>query len=80
MNTKLFVFLNILYFAFDFICIPQINPNGVIFGFIPFQMFLYAIMGIVASVLWGVYFTQFFNKQERYDDDGNVVVKGGKGE
>lgn len=80
MSTKLFVFLNILYFAFDFICIPLINPTGVIFGFIPFQMFLYAIMGIIASVLWGVYFTQFFNKQKRYDDDGNVVIQGGKGE
>lgn len=78
MNTKLFVCLNVLYFIFDYVCIPLINPDGVIFGFIPFQMFLYAIMGVVSAVLWGAYFTQFFNKQERYDEDGNIVVKGGK--
>ena len=77
MSTKLFVVLNVVYFIFDYVCIPQINPGGVLFGFIPFQMFLYAIMGVVAAVLWGVYFTQFFNKQKRYDEEGNIVKGGG---
>lgn len=77
MSTKLFVVLNIVYFIFDYVCIPQINPDGVVCGFIPFQMFLYAIMGVVSAVLWGIYFAGFFNKQSRYDDDGNVINKGG---
>lgn len=73
MNKKLFIVLNIIYFVFDYLCIPYINPNGVVFGFIPFQMFLYAIMGVVASVLWGSYFLRFFDGQTRYDDDGENV-------
>ena len=78
-NTKLFIFLNVLYFVFDYVCIPLINPDGVVFGFIPFQMFLYAIMGIASALLWGIYFTSFFAKQERYDEDGNIVKKAGGG-
>lgn len=80
MSTKLFIVLNIIYFVFDYVCIPLINPNGVVFGFIPFQMFLYAIMGIASAILWGVYFTQFFKKQTRYDDEGEIVRgKGAEG-
>lgn len=77
MSKKLFIVLNIIYFAFDYLCIPYINPDGVIFGFIPFQLFLYGIMGVVASVLWGCYFLKFFEGQNRYDDNGEIV-KGGK--
>lgn len=77
MNTKLFVILNVLYFIFDYVCIPLINPDGVVFGFIPFQMFLYAIMGIASALLWGIYFTRFFDTQERYDENGDIVKKVG---
>lgn len=73
MSKKLFIVLNIIYFVFDYFCIPYINPNGVIFGFIPFQLFLYAIMGVVASVLWGSYFLKFFGSQNRYDDNGDII-------
>lgn len=75
MNTKLFILLNILYFVFDYVCIPLINPDGVVLGFIPFQMFLYAIMGIASALLWGFYFTRFFEKQGRYDENGDIIVK-----
>ena len=78
MSKKVFIVLNIIYFVFDYICIPYINPNGVVFGFIPFQMALYGGMGIVSSVLWGTYFWKFFDSQSRYDDEGNIVTgKGG---
>ena len=76
MSTKLFVILNVLYFIFDYVCIPLLNPEGVVFGWIPFQMALYALMGIVSALLWGVYFWKFFDKQSRYDDEGNMI-KGG---
>lgn len=79
MNKTVFILLNIVYFLFDYVCIPLINPDGVIFGFIPFQMFLYAVMGIASALLWGFYFHGFFEKQSRYDEDGNVIKKGGKG-
>lgn len=78
MSTGVFIALNVIYFIFDYVCIPLINPNGVVFGWIPFQMFLYAIMGIASALLWGIYFWKFFDNQSRYDDDGNII-KGGKG-
>jgi hypothetical protein len=66
MGKKLFL-LNIVYFIFDYFCIPYINPNGVVFGFVPFQMFLYWGMGFIGSALWGTYFFGSLNKQQRYD-------------
>ena len=78
MSKVIFIILNIAYFIFDYACIPLIYPEGVIFGFIPFQMFLYAIMGVGSALLWGIYFYFFFNNQSRYDDDGNIVKRGGK--
>ena len=78
MSKVIFIILNIAYFIFDYACIPLIYPEGVIFGFIPFQMFLYAIMGVGSALLWGIYFYLFFNNQSRYDDDGNIVKRGGK--
>ena len=78
MSKVVFIVLNIIYFIFDYVCIPLILPEGVVGGFIPFQMFLYAIMGIGSALLWGIYFYFFFNKQTRYDEDGNAIKKGGK--
>lgn len=78
MSKTLFIILNVIYFVFDYVCIPLIWPEGVILGFIPFQMFLYAIMGVGSALLWGIYFYFFFEKQSRYDEDGNVIAKGGK--
>ena len=78
MSKTLFIILNIIYFVFDYACIPLIWPEGVLFGFIPFQSFLYFIMGVFSALLWGIYFWHYFNKQTRYDDDGNVIKKGGK--
>lgn len=78
MNKTVFIILNIAYFIFDYICIPYINPNGVLFGFIPFQMALYGGMGIVSGILWGTYFWKFFAGQSRYDENGDIVTsKGG---
>ena len=78
MSKTLFIILNIIYFIFDYACIPLIWPEGVLFGFIPFQVFLYGIMGVLSALLWGIYFWHYFNKQTRYDDEGNVIKKGGK--
>lgn len=78
MSKTVFIVLNVIYFVFDYACIPLIWPEGVLFGFIPFQMFLYFIMGVASALLWGIYFWQYFNKQNRYDDEGNVIAKGGK--
>ena len=75
MNKNVFIFLNIVYFVFDYVCIPILYPEGVIFGFIPFQMFLYISMGVVSSLLWGFYYVTFLNTQHRYDDEGNIVRK-----
>lgn len=77
MSKTLFFILNVVYFVFDYVCIPLINPEGVVFGWLPFQMFLYVVMGIPAALLWGFYFTQELKHQDRYDDDGNIVKKGG---
>lgn len=77
MSKTVFILLNAVYFVFDYVCIPMINPEGVLFGWLPFQMFLYVAMGIPAALLWGFYFTQQLKNQDRYDDDGNIV-KGGK--
>lgn len=76
MSKTVFIVLNVIYFVFDYACIPLIWPEGVLFGFIPFQMFLYFIMGVASALLWGIYFWSYFNKQTRYDEDGNVIKKG----
>lgn len=61
-SKKLFIFLNIIFFAFAYIGITFI-PNPLIMG-IPLQLLAYFLLAPLASLMWGLYFIPFFNKQK----------------
>ena len=70
MNKNLFIIFNIVFYVFSYFIVPYL-PNFLVFGFMPFQLFCYLLGGPIVSIVWGVYFTKFFNSQ-------NVYSKGNK--
>lgn len=58
----IFILFNIIYFSFNWFFIPYM-PNGLVFGWMPFQMFLLFATPLVAALVWGLYYNAFFKKQ-----------------
>lgn len=63
MNKTLFIILNIVFFAFNFIVIP-ILPNPILFGWMSLHYFLFFATAPVGSILWGAYYIKFFKTQK----------------
>jgi len=61
-NKWVFVFLNVLFFLFDYIIITMI-PNPLVMG-IPLQLLCYILAAPVAALLWASYFIPFFRTQK----------------
>ena len=61
-SRGLFIFLNIIYFLFNYIFITMI-PNPIVAG-LPLQLWCYILCPVVAAALWASYYVPFFNAQK----------------
>ncbi|MDH2927736.1 hypothetical protein FW755_08720 [Lonepinella koalarum] len=64
----LFILFNVIYFFIDWIIIP-IVPNKILFGTIPLQLFLMLGLPVLAAVVWGLYYNNFFKTQSHVNYD-----------
>lgn len=73
MGKILFVVFNIAFYVFNFLLVPYM-PNFLVFGFMPFQLFLYLIGGPLVALIWGLYFRKFFATQNAFEgvEDENI--------
>lgn len=62
-NTTLFVILNIIFFAFNFLVIPLL-PNPILFGWMSLHYLAFFGTAPIGSLLWGWYFINFFKTQK----------------
>ena len=63
-NATLFIIINIIFFAFNFLVIP-ILPNPILFGWLSLHYLLFFGTAPIGSLIWGAYFIQFFARQTR---------------
>lgn len=59
----IFIVLNILYFAFNFLAIPYL-PNPILFGWLSLHLLCFFGTSFVGSVLWLIYYRAFFARQK----------------
>ncbi|MFD1708150.1 hypothetical protein ACFSCZ_15615 [Siminovitchia sediminis] len=59
----LFILFNIVYFGFNWMLIPYM-PNPLIFGWMPFQLFLMFATPLGAAFVWALYYNAFFETQK----------------
>ena len=52
MSRRVFVILNILFFAFNFLVVEYL-PNPILFGWMPLQLFLWLLAAPIGALLWG---------------------------
>ena len=64
--SAVFVIFNVVLFAINFALI-DFFPKTLWFGWCPSQLGLFILSMILASVVWGLYFITFFNKQAHVD-------------
>ncbi|WP_186567188.1 hypothetical protein [Lawsonibacter celer] len=62
-GTILFVIVNIIFFAFNFVVIP-ILPNPILFGWLSLHYLLFFGTAPIGSIIWGIYFIRFFARQK----------------
>ncbi len=63
MSRRVFVILNILFFAFNFLVVEYL-PNPILFGWMPLQLFLWLLAAPIGALLWGSYYRRFFAGQK----------------
>ena len=62
-NDTLFIIINIIFFAFNFLVIP-ILPNPILFGWLSLHYLLFFGTAPIGSLIWGIYFVRFFATQK----------------
>lgn len=62
MSRYMFLALNVVYAIFMVLVIPNL-PDGLMFGWLPRQIFIYIIGLCVASVFWGTHMKNYLKKQ-----------------
>ena len=62
-NATLFIIINIIFFAFNFLVIP-ILPNPILFGWLSLHYLLFFGTAPIGSLIWGTYCIQFFARQK----------------
>lgn len=62
-KNTLFVIINIIYFAFNFLVICNL-PNPILFGWLPLHYLLFFGAAPVASIIWGWHYVGFFRRQK----------------
>ena len=67
MSKILFAVFNIVLLSSTYSLVAWF-PTGLLFGWIPFQLFFFYASIVVAAMVWGLYYNCFFNRQKHVDE------------